>query len=326
MRDVVIIGGGLSGLAAAWELETLKVPYTLIEVKARLGGAISSERAEGFTLDGGVMLHGAASQSADEWDFLEQLGLQDAVYRVEQRFEGLPHTRQWLGFKGGTGVLIDALQQRISPTTPVILRMAVSSLGFLNGQDARDGYAICMENGMVLDAKTLIVAAPARYAERMFYTLQADVAARLLMVHYDTLTRISLGYRQQDITLPLLLPVDIAVAYVMHTTHADRVPEGGLLLQIGIRHNGDPARLIQAVVDDLRLPPPLVSRAHYWAESDVLHQHEQPSLAAQLEPLLPRGIALIGSDYSAHPRAASIPQRVKEARAAARRIAALLQA
>src|SRR5690606_24389271 len=118
---------------------------------------------------------------------------------------------------------------------------AVSSLGFLNGQDARDGYAICMENGMVLDAKTLIVAAPARYAERMFYTLQADVAARLLMVHYDTLTRISLGYRQQDITLPLLLPVDIAVAYVMHTTHADRVPEGGLLLQIGIRHNGDPA-------------------------------------------------------------------------------------
>ena len=35
MRDVVVIGGGLSGLAACYELEKCGAAYTVIEVKRR---------------------------------------------------------------------------------------------------------------------------------------------------------------------------------------------------------------------------------------------------------------------------------------------------
>ena len=43
MPDVIIIGGGLTGLSAAFELEKLGIAYTLIEVKGRLGSNIVSD-------------------------------------------------------------------------------------------------------------------------------------------------------------------------------------------------------------------------------------------------------------------------------------------
>lgn len=316
MRDIVIIGGGLSGLAAAWELETLGQPYTLIEVKPRLGGGIGSAVLNGFTLDGGLMLHDAGG----DWAFLEALGLSDAVYRVEQRVEGMPYTREWLGFTGGTGALIDALSKRMTPNkhAHLLQRMAVSSLGFRNGADAGDGYAICMENGMVLDTAAVILAAPARYAERMLYTLLPEVALRLLDAPYDRITRVSLGYHQAQIALPLVLPGDMAVAYAMHTAHPARVPEGGVLLQIGVRHNGDPALTLQTVIDELRLPQPLAAQASFWAEADFLSAPGAAPLIAPEE--LPRGLAVIGSDYLPNARHESIPARVAAGRAAARAV------
>ena len=51
MRDVVVIGGGLSGLAACYELEKQQIRYTLIEVKRRVGGSISSCKDKGFVTD-----------------------------------------------------------------------------------------------------------------------------------------------------------------------------------------------------------------------------------------------------------------------------------
>jgi oxygen-dependent protoporphyrinogen oxidase len=51
--DVVIVGGGIAGLAAAWELTCADVPFQLLEAGPRLGGVIWSEEVDGFTLDGG---------------------------------------------------------------------------------------------------------------------------------------------------------------------------------------------------------------------------------------------------------------------------------
>ena len=55
MRDVVVIGGGLSGLAAGYELERRGVRYTMIEVKPRFGGAIRSSSAGGFVMDAAAL-------------------------------------------------------------------------------------------------------------------------------------------------------------------------------------------------------------------------------------------------------------------------------
>ena len=50
---VAVVGGGISGLAAAYELHRRRTPFVLLEKSGRLGGVIRTERAGGFTIDAG---------------------------------------------------------------------------------------------------------------------------------------------------------------------------------------------------------------------------------------------------------------------------------
>jgi len=51
--DVAIVGGGISGLATAYELSRRRRSFVVLEQAARAGGVIISEEASGFTIDGG---------------------------------------------------------------------------------------------------------------------------------------------------------------------------------------------------------------------------------------------------------------------------------
>src|SRR5882724_9444117 len=51
--DVAIVGGGIAGLAAAYELSQRRVSFVVLERAARAGGVIFSEQVDGFTIDGG---------------------------------------------------------------------------------------------------------------------------------------------------------------------------------------------------------------------------------------------------------------------------------
>src|SRR5688572_25352306 len=51
--DIIIIGGGIAGLSAAYELARLDLPVLLLEARARLGGVVLSEHVDGFTVDAG---------------------------------------------------------------------------------------------------------------------------------------------------------------------------------------------------------------------------------------------------------------------------------
>jgi len=51
--SVAIVGGGISGLAAAYQLAELGVPFTLYERAARCGGVVLTERIDGYTIDAG---------------------------------------------------------------------------------------------------------------------------------------------------------------------------------------------------------------------------------------------------------------------------------
>jgi oxygen-dependent protoporphyrinogen oxidase len=50
---IAIIGGGITGLAAAFELASRNVPFTLFEASPRVGGLIRTEHVEGFTIEAG---------------------------------------------------------------------------------------------------------------------------------------------------------------------------------------------------------------------------------------------------------------------------------
>ncbi|MEE6263505.1 FAD-dependent oxidoreductase [Plantactinospora sonchi] len=54
--DVVIVGGGLAGLAAARRLHRAGTPWTLVEATDRLGGRVATDRVDGYLIDHGFQV------------------------------------------------------------------------------------------------------------------------------------------------------------------------------------------------------------------------------------------------------------------------------
>ncbi len=52
-REVVVVGGGISGLAVAWSLQRANVDVALLEANPQVGGAMQTERRDGFLLEKG---------------------------------------------------------------------------------------------------------------------------------------------------------------------------------------------------------------------------------------------------------------------------------
>ena len=77
MPGVVIIGGGISGLSAAYYLARRGIPSTLIEPRARLGGVIQTEYIDGCTVEAGPDSFISAKPAAME--LIRELGLADQV-------------------------------------------------------------------------------------------------------------------------------------------------------------------------------------------------------------------------------------------------------
>ncbi|MBK9747380.1 MAG: FAD-dependent oxidoreductase [Chloroflexi bacterium] len=303
MANVVIIGGGLTGLAAAWELERQRIPYTLIEVKKRFGGSIVTERRDGFTLDGSAFL----LEKYGDWDFLSELGLEDALIAYGRYRDG-----ELVYFRAGTQTLVDALAAKL--TAPIMRRMAVSSLGPLDA----DRFGVCLENGLMLDARAVIVTAPARFTEHMLYSLDPEIALALLDYRYDPVVRVSLGYRQAD--LPTLPPLN-GFKFVESYTLPERVPADHVLVRVGVRLD-EAIKTPEAALDRVKaaIPaPPVVEWAAYWPEGDPLTRYlpEHGAVMDMIESRLPAGVALAGSDY----RAKRLDQQIGDGRAAAQQIA-----
>ena len=71
--QVLVLGGGIAGLAAAYELHQQKIPFTLLEAGTRLGGVIFSEPVDGFNIDGGP--DALLIQKPDGIKLCQELGL-----------------------------------------------------------------------------------------------------------------------------------------------------------------------------------------------------------------------------------------------------------
>jgi protoporphyrinogen/coproporphyrinogen III oxidase len=70
---VIIIGGGISGLSAAYELERRAMPFILLEASSRLGGLIRTEHVDGFTVEAGP--ESVLAQKPAALQLFEELGL-----------------------------------------------------------------------------------------------------------------------------------------------------------------------------------------------------------------------------------------------------------
>jgi len=73
-RDVVVVGAGIAGLSAAWELHRAGRDVLLVEAEAHVGGVIRSEPIEGVgVLDLGPQT--VRSRDPDLFDHFEELGI-----------------------------------------------------------------------------------------------------------------------------------------------------------------------------------------------------------------------------------------------------------
>ena len=307
MRDVVVIGGGLSGLAACRELEKQSARYTLIEVKDRFGGSIRSQHEKGFISDASAF----AISDLEQPDLLEELGL------AGQRFAFEPGS---FGLRCGTGALIEAMARDLSGGR--LMRMAVSSIGRLNSR-----FTLCLENGFLLDAFALILAVPARYSQRMLHNLAPEASRRLRELPYDRLYRVSLGYHKRDLPRKLPRAHSVIFPFVLAADAPGRVPDADhLLLQVAARSNVDFAhdQLIQRVIAHYGLDAaPIFQRVDFWREADPLSPYadSQRGNMADIKRALPDGISLIGSDYCLEPTQdrgmARLDERLRQGKAAA---------
>ena len=75
--EVLIVGGGIAGLATAYELHRLGVPFLLLESTSRAGGVILSEHIDGYTIDAGP--EALLTQKPDAIRLCEELGLGDRL-------------------------------------------------------------------------------------------------------------------------------------------------------------------------------------------------------------------------------------------------------
>ena len=88
---VVVVGGGIGGLVAAYACAKIGIRVTLIEGSDRLGGALCTEHLDGLPVDLGA--EGYATRDGAVRALIDELGLADAVSPTAPRAEwigGLP--------------------------------------------------------------------------------------------------------------------------------------------------------------------------------------------------------------------------------------------
>jgi oxygen-dependent protoporphyrinogen oxidase len=79
---VAVVGGGVSGLAAAYRLTQLGASATVYEASDRLGGVIRSERRGGYLMEGGP---DCFLEKGGIVELCRELGLEDQLIRVRPR-------------------------------------------------------------------------------------------------------------------------------------------------------------------------------------------------------------------------------------------------
>lgn len=185
---VIIVGGGLSGLAAAWQLHRHGVEFLLVEARERLGGRVLTLPYEGRFFDLGpswvwdgqpqvaaLLNHLGLSthEQACDGDLLHQ-----SVDGSTQRDPYLKPMQSSLRIQGGAAALTDGLARDL-PAGSVRLGTAISAV------EAREGAITVRgtsgQGEVRLTANHVALALPLRLAAEFVYQPPLDDASMSLL-------------------------------------------------------------------------------------------------------------------------------------------------
>ncbi len=84
-HDIVILGGGISGLATAWYLHKAGIPFKLYEEKAGTGGVISSDQVKESVLDFGP--NSLRDRTGNLRVLADEVGISEDVVEISEAFK-----------------------------------------------------------------------------------------------------------------------------------------------------------------------------------------------------------------------------------------------
>ncbi|MBI1877642.1 MAG: FAD-dependent oxidoreductase [Chloroflexi bacterium] len=76
-HEIIIIGAGMAGLAAAQRLRQAGMPALVLEARDRVGGRVWTDRSRGAVELGAEFIHG---KKAVTWELIRQAGLATAQW------------------------------------------------------------------------------------------------------------------------------------------------------------------------------------------------------------------------------------------------------
>ncbi len=342
---IAVVGGGLAGLSAAWELHRAGADVVLLHSERHPGGVIVTERRDGFVVEGGP--DGFLAAEPDIQDLARGLGIGDRLVdqlakgstlwtgtRLEPLAEG--RAAELLGIQGhaeselsrgfrsfatGMAQVVEALVAQVGPR--IRASQGVTALA-----PAVRGWRLSVTGGSALEAQAVILAVPAWIAARLLAALGV-AAARALdeVVYYPSIT-VSLAYRADQVAARLEGTGFVAAAEASGAVRActyawrkypGRAPDGHALLRAFVGPvDGDPGLVAHAELTGILglTGAPLWTRAFHWPRGlPRYHRGHAGRVAAvrdRLARLAPLAIAGAGID------GAGVSACVKSGREAAR--------
>ncbi len=344
---VAVVGAGLSGLSAAWELSRAGADVVLLEAERHPGGVIVTERHDGFVVEGGP--DGFLAAEPDLPDLARALGIGDWLVdqqaagstlwtgrRLDRLAEG--RAAELLGIQGAADVdvargfqsfargmrdIVDALVARVGT--------AIRSTHGVTGIVATTrGWRLSVTGGSAQEAEAVILALPAWAIARLVAGLGVAPARALGEVVYYPSSTVSLAYRTGQ--LPRTLdgtgfvaarewPGAVRACSYSSFKYPGRAPDGHALLRAFVGPvDGEPGALAHAELATILgiRGSPLWTRAFHWPRGlpryQPGHAAHVAALRARLARLAPLDVAGAGVD------GAGVSACVKSGRAAAHRV------
>jgi protoporphyrinogen oxidase len=350
---IAIVGGGLAGLSAAWELHRAGADVVVLHSERHPGGVIVTERRGGFVVEGGP--DGFLAAEPDIQDLARELGIGDQLVdqlakgstlwtgtRLEPLAEG--RAAELLGIQGhaeselnrGFRSFATGMAQVVEALVAQIGSRIRASQGVTAVAPAVRGWRLSLNGGSALEAQAVIFAAPAWIAARLLAALGVAAARALAEVVYYPSITVSLAYRADQVAARLegtgFVTGAEAGGAVRACTYAwrkypGRAPEGHALLRAFVGPvDGDPGLVAHAELSKILglSGAPLWTRAFHWPRGlPRYHQGHAGRVAAvreRLARLAPLAIAGAGVD------GAGVSACVKSGREAARTVLSRLGA
>jgi protoporphyrinogen/coproporphyrinogen III oxidase len=331
---VVVVGAGIAGLAAAWDLVRAGADVTLLEGERRPGGVIVTERRDGFLVEGGPdgflasepelpvlaaelgiggSLVSQRARGAAVWTgrALEPLGEGQAAELLAIETRGADLAAGFRSFVGGMAEPVAALAERL-----------MSNLRFTQGMTGivrtRAGWRVALTGGSAHEADAVVLALPAYAAGRLLEQVGVSGARTLAEVVYAPSVTVSLAYRAEQLSRSLdgtgfvVAPDPVgaqhAAPLLRACTYASskfpgRAPDGHVLLRAFLAPGeGDAAMLAHAELAAILgiRGGPLWSRAFHWTRGlpryPAHHAARLVAVRDRLTRLAPLAIAGAGYD------------------------------